>query len=64
VYFHGFELEIDGKRGDPSDPDPRFREDEIYIAGIQIVDEEGALHWFRERFAEEIEKEIKNERNY
>ena len=48
--FHGVDLEIDGRRSDKTEPDPRFHDDEIYISGIEIDDEEALLFWLNEEF--------------
>lgn len=59
MIFHGFDLEIDGTRGDPSEPDPRFRDDEMIISGISIADELIARYWFNKKFKDEIEEAVK-----
>lgn len=56
---HGLELEIDGRRGDPSEEDPRFRDDEICISGAKIADEAVFVHWLNQLFEVGMEPKTK-----
>ena len=64
MIFHGLELEIDGRRGDPSEEDPRFWDDEVNISGAKIVDEAVFVHWLNQLFEVGMEPKTKELRLY
>ena len=62
INFHGLEITLECIPGDPSDPDPRYREDEVIITGVRIADEYEVMLFLWDRFDDAFSKEVSNGR--
>ncbi len=52
--WNGLEVTIAGTKGDLSDSDPRYHEDDKYISEVKIVDQDKLIEFLEENILQEI----------